>query len=67
MSASDVSNEAERDPLVQLAIAHAEFEALHPFKDGNGRLGRMSIPLLLFDRKFISVPNFYILPRPDFS
>ena len=34
--------------LVQLAVAHAEFEALHPFYDGNGRLGRMLMPLFLF-------------------
>jgi Fic family protein len=45
---------------VQLAIAHAEFEALHPFKDGNGRLGRMIIPLFLFERRLLSGPNFYM-------
>ena len=33
------------DRLVQLAILHAEFEALHPFLDDNGRLGRMCLPL----------------------
>ena len=32
------------DRLVQLAVLHAEFEALHPFLDGNGRLGRMLVP-----------------------
>lgn len=48
------------DPLVQLAIIHAEFEALHPFKDGNGRLGRMIIPLFLFSRRILSGPNFYM-------
>jgi Fic family protein len=36
------------DKLVQLALLHAEFEALHPFLDGNGRLGRMFVPLFLF-------------------
>ena len=36
------------DRLVQLAILHAEFEALHPFLDGNGRLGRMLVPLFLW-------------------
>lgn len=50
----------DRDPLVQLAITHAEFEALHPFKDGNGRLGRMIIPLFLFERGVLSGPNFYM-------
>ena len=48
------------EPLVQLAIAHAEFEALHPFKDGNGRLGRMLIPLFLYARDLLSSPDFYM-------
>lgn len=34
------------DQLVKLAIVHAEFEAIHPFLDGNGKLGRMCVPLL---------------------
>ncbi len=55
-----VSTRDERDPLVQLAIVHAEFEALHPFKDGNGRLGRMILPLFLYERKLLSGPNFYM-------
>ncbi len=46
--------------LVQLAIVHAEFEALHPFGDGNGRLGRMLIPLFLWKYKLIQQPMFYI-------
>ena len=48
------------DRMVQLAIVHAEFEALHPFLDGNGRLGRMLIPLLLWQWKVIEQPHFYI-------
>ncbi|MBU2054432.1 MAG: Fic family protein [Proteobacteria bacterium] len=48
------------DPLVQLAIIHAQFEMIHPFLDGNGRLGRMIVPLFLFERKLISSPVFYI-------
>jgi len=48
------------DPLVQLAIIHAQFELIHPFLDGNGRLGRMIVPLFLFERKLISCPVFYI-------
>lgn len=50
----------EPDPLVQLAIVHIELEALHPFKDGNGRLGRMIIPLFLYERRILNGPNFYI-------
>ena len=48
------------DLLVQLAILHAEFEALHPFLDGNGRLGRMLVPLFLWQRQLIQRPMFYI-------
>ena len=48
------------DKLVQLAILHAEFEALHPFLDGNGRLGRMLIPLFLAKTGLLSSPVFYI-------
>ena len=48
------------DSLVQLAVVHAEFEALHPFYDGNGRLGRMLMPLFLFERKLLSYPSFYM-------
>lgn len=53
-------NTAVPDALVQLAIIHVEFEALHPFKDGNGRLGRMLLPLFLFQRKLLSRPDFYM-------
>jgi Fic family protein len=48
------------DRLVQLAILHAEFEAIHPFLDGNGRLGRLLVPLFLVDKQLLSSPNFYI-------
>lgn len=48
------------DLLVQLAIVHAEFESLHPFLDGNGRLGRMLIPLFLFASKRLQSPTFYM-------
>lgn len=48
------------DRLVQLAILHAEFEALHPFLDGNGRLGRMLVPLFMWQKGLIRRPMFYI-------
>jgi Fic family protein len=48
------------DPLVQLAIIHGQFEIIHPFLDGNGRLGRMIIPLFLHEKKLLSHPEFYI-------
>ncbi|HCT46236.1 MAG: cell filamentation protein Fic [Phycisphaerae bacterium] len=48
------------DVLVQLAILHVEFEAIHPFLDGNGRLGRLLVPLFLVSKGIMSNPNFYI-------
>jgi Fic family protein len=48
------------DPLVQLAIVHAQFEVIHPFLDGNGRLGRMIIPLFIYEKKLLARPKFYI-------
>jgi len=48
------------DRLVQLAVLHAEFEALHPFLDGNGRLGRMLVPLFMWQNSLIHKPMFYI-------
>lgn len=54
------AHENAPDRLVQLAILHAEFEALHPFLDGNGRLGRMLVPLFLWQRGLIRRPMFYI-------
>lgn len=47
-------------PLIKTAIAHVEFEALHPFQDGNGRIGRMLITLNLWQEKILSQPHFYI-------
>lgn len=46
--------------LVQLGIVHAEFESLHPFLDGNGRLGRMLLPLFLYEKKQLNYPAFYL-------
>jgi len=46
--------------LIRTALVHLEFEALHPFKDGNGRIGRMMIPLMLWHFGLISEPCFYM-------
>lgn len=46
--------------LAKTAVSHLEFEALHPFQDGNGRIGRMLITLMLWQAKAISAPHFYI-------
>ena len=48
------------DRLVQLAIVHAEFESLHPFLDGNGRIGRMVLPLFLWQTGILRMPYFYL-------
>ena len=50
----------EKDALVQLAILKAQFELIHPFRDGNGRIGRMLVPLILYSKKMLSNPMFYI-------
>ncbi|MDR4504911.1 MAG: Fic family protein [Candidatus Scalindua sp.] len=50
----------EKDTLVQLAVVHAQFEIIHPFVDGNGRVGRILIPLLLYEKRVLSTPMFYI-------
>lgn len=46
--------------LIRAALLHVEFEALHPFKDGNGRVGRVLITLMLWAEGVISAPHFYI-------
>ena len=53
-------HEAVPDRLVHLAVLYAEFEALHPFAEGNGRLGRMLIPAFLWQRGMIRRPVFAI-------
>jgi Fic family protein len=55
-----MNEESEHQVLIRTAISHVEFEALHPFKDGNGRIGRMLITLYLWKTKVISEPHFYI-------
>ncbi len=52
--------ESDHQALVKIALSHIEFEALHPFKDGNGRIGRMLVTLLLWTSNVISAPHFYI-------
>jgi Fic family protein len=53
-------NLKNQEVLVQTAIMHAQFEIIHPFCDGNGRTGRILIPLFLWRKKLISAPMFYI-------
>ncbi len=47
-------------PLLQVGMAHAQFETIHPFLDGNGRLGRLLITFLLVEKKLLSRPVLYL-------
>lgn len=55
-----INSEEEPDPLVQIGVGHYQFEAIHPFMDGNGRIGRLLVPLFLYQRNLLSYPSFYI-------
>ena len=48
------------NPLIKVAIIHAYFELIHPFEDGNGRVGRILVPILLKKYNILTTPYFYI-------
>ena len=54
-------NENDEDlPLIKVALLHSQFETIHPFTDGNGRTGRILIPLYLYSENVIDEPNFLV-------
>ena len=48
------------NPLIKTAMIHSQFESIHPFSDGNGRIGRVLISLYLYKANVINFPFFYI-------
>lgn len=55
-----IHNSVEIDPLVRMAVAHYQFEAIHPFDDGNGRTGRILNILMLVDAGLLTSPILYL-------
>lgn len=55
-----MNRDDETHPLIKAAIIHSQFESIHPFADGNGRVGRLLISLYLYKAKLINFPFFYI-------
>lgn len=55
-----MNSESNTDPLIQASLIHYQFETIHPFPDGNGRVGRLLITLFLMEKGVLSTPALYI-------
>jgi Fic family protein len=55
-----IHNQTEIDPLIRMAVAHYQFEAIHPFSDGNGRTGRVLNQLMLVEQGLLDLPVLYL-------
>ena len=55
-----MNNEDDLDVLIRTALIHYQFETIHPFLDGNGRVGRLLITLFLMEKKVLTTPALYI-------
>ncbi len=55
-----LNDDSDLDPVVRMAVAHYQFEAIHPFTDGNGRTGRIMNVLMLCDAGLLQMPLLYL-------